>query len=211
MNILTLSTVFPNPTEVNFGLFVRARLQHMAESASIRVMAPVPLMNYRMRKTQFRPQIPLQREDGKLTVYHRRWVYPPMGGVFNAFFLFLQTLGIALRLNREAPVDIIDSHFAHPDGIAAALLALVLHLPFTVTLRGDETLHGSFRLRRAAMAWALRRAARVITVSEALMSKERSTSDKVVELDLNYNLQEVVSRMGVEKFADGRLPVRDHA
>jgi hypothetical protein len=61
------------------------------------------------------------------------------------------------------------------------------------------------------MAWALRRAARVITVSEALMSKERSTSDKVVELDLNYNLQEVVSRMGVEKFADGRLPVRDHA
>jgi glycosyltransferase involved in cell wall biosynthesis len=168
VNILTLSTVFPNPTEVNFGLFVRARLWHMAESASIRVMAPVPLMNYRMRKAQFRPQIPLQREDGKLTVYHRRWVYPPMGGVFNAFFLFLQTLGIALRLNREAPVDIIDSHFAHPDGIAAALLALVLHLPFTVTLRGNETLHGSFRLRRAAMAWALRRAARVITVSEAL-------------------------------------------
>ena len=33
------------------------------------------------------------------------------------------------------------------------------------------------------------------------MSAERTTSDKVVELDLNYNLQEVVTRLGISPFA----------
>ena len=168
MNILTISTVFPNPAHTNFGLFVRARLEHMGRLASIRVLAPVPLVDYRLRELHFRSRIPRCRNDGTLTVYHPRWLYPPAGGFLNAIFLFLRLLWPVLRLDRQWRVDVIDAHFAHPDGVASAMLAAILRRPFTVTLRGNETAHGVFRLRRWGMARALRRAARVITVSEAL-------------------------------------------
>src|SRR5690349_2562663 len=138
----------------------------MARLASIRVLAPVALFDYRLR--EFRRGVPQRRPDGNLAVYHSWWLYPPAGGVFNAACLFLGILWPAIRLDRESRIDLIDAHFGQPDGVATALLARVLRRPFTVTLRGNETLHGSFGLRRRAMAWALRRAARVITVSEAL-------------------------------------------
>jgi len=168
MKILTLSTVYPSPSKPSFGTFVRARLQHVGETASVRVLAPVPLLDYRLHETHFRPSGPGMCRDENLTVYQPRWLHIPGGGFLNGCLLFLQTLRIALRLDREARVDLIDSHFGHPDGIAAALLARTLRRPLTVTLRGNETLHGSLRFRRMAMAWALRRAAAVITVSEAL-------------------------------------------
>lgn len=168
MKILTLSTVFPSPSKPSFGTFIRARLQQVARTESVRVLAPVPLVDYRLHEIHFRAKAPAKRHDEKLTVYQPRWLYLPGGGFLNAWFLFLQTLRTALRLDREARIDLIDSHFCHPDGIAAALLAHFLQRPLTITLRGNETLHGSFRFRRLAMAWAMRRAAAVITVSEAL-------------------------------------------
>jgi glycosyltransferase involved in cell wall biosynthesis len=40
--------------------------------------------------------------------------------------------------------------------------------PFVITLRGSEVIHGRYPLRRLLMGWGLRRAARVIAVSERL-------------------------------------------
>src|SRR5579871_1552341 len=114
MNILSFSTVFPNPLNPQLGLFVRARVRHMASLASVRVLAPVPVVDYRMRKWS-QPTEPCRR-DGDLTVYHPKWFYPPFGGAGNALFLFLQTIPTALRLNREQRIDVIDAHFGHPEG-----------------------------------------------------------------------------------------------
>jgi glycosyltransferase involved in cell wall biosynthesis len=91
-----------------------------------------------------------------------------MGGVFNAVFLWLAVLIPVARAKRERPFDVIDAHFGHPEGIAAALLSLVFRRPFVVTLRGSEVEHARERLRRIGLRWALRRAARVIAVSENL-------------------------------------------
>ena len=65
-------------------------------------------------------------------------------------------------------IDILDAHFVHPDGVATALAAMVLRKPFVVTARGCELSHCQYRLRRFWMGWAIRRAARVITVSDNL-------------------------------------------
>ena len=43
-----------------------------------------------------------------------------------------------------------------------------LDVPFTVTLRGNETMHAEHPRRRKLMAWSLRKASRVIAVSERL-------------------------------------------
>jgi glycosyltransferase involved in cell wall biosynthesis len=66
------------------------------------------------------------------------------------------------------PFQVIDTHFGYPDGITGALLSMAFRVPFTVTLRGSEPKHSRNILGRYFMKWALRRAARVFTVSERL-------------------------------------------
>jgi len=166
--VLTLTTVYPTEIEPELGVFVRMRVQHMAASTELKVLSPAPIINYRRRLLNFRRRVPARRWDGAIEVISPRWFYPPGGGALNALFLFVQVLWPAVRLRRSFPFQVIDAHFAHPEGVAAALVAMLLRRPFTVTLRGSEHLHGHYWLRRKWMGWALRRAGRVIAVAEKL-------------------------------------------
>src|ERR1022692_495992 len=150
------------------GVFVQTRLRHMAGGAEIKVLAPVPIINYGRRHLELRRTAPGRHSDGLLEVISPRWFYPPAGGALNAVFLFLSTIWPVARLRRSFPFEIIDAHFTHPEGVAAALLALVFRCPFTITMRGNEQMHARQWLRRRWMGWALRRAGRVIAVSENL-------------------------------------------
>ena len=170
LKILSFSTVFPRPGEENLGVFVRARLAALAALAEVRVLAPVAVVEYGNPKRKFPDltTVPAQRRDGPLEVYHPRWFYPPLMGATNSFWLWLFSQRLAGRLLREFPFDVIDAHFGHPEAAASARLARRLGVPFTVTLRGNETMHGASPGRRRWMTWGLRQAARVITVSEPL-------------------------------------------
>jgi len=167
LRILSVSTVFPNPRETGLGLFVRARLERMAELADIVVVAPVARFDY-SQAPGGEGAIPRRRQEGRLKVMHPRWLYPPLAGAWNGVFLFLALAGLACRLRRRFRFEVIDAHFGHPEGVAGALLGALLSCPVVITLRGNETMHARYRLRRYWMAWALRRATRVIAVSERL-------------------------------------------
>ena len=170
LRVLSLSCVYPNALEPSAGLFVRARLQHLAELVDIRVIAPVPMLDYArgLSPTNGRRRIQSLPIDRSLEVLHPRWLYPPGGSFLNPVFLFLRLLRPVSRLRASFPFDLIDSHFAYPDGIAAALLSVAVGRPFMVTLRGSELLHGQSRSKRWLMGWALRRAALVVTMSAEL-------------------------------------------
>ena len=167
LKIATFTTVFPNSAEPSLGAFVRTRIHHMAALAEVRVIAPVAWITYSGGSPKLRGHVG-QAAGNLAPVEHPRWLYPPLAGALNPFLLFLQSLPAVLRLRRRFPFQVIDAHFSHPDGTAAALLAACLRVPFTVTLRGVEVEHGQHRLRRTSMRWSLRRAARVICVSERL-------------------------------------------
>jgi glycosyltransferase involved in cell wall biosynthesis len=170
MRILSLSLVYPNPSEPGLGLFVRSRLQAMAEQAELKVIAPIPVLDYSNPKGKLlRPRtFPESRWDGPIEVFHPRWVFPPNGTPLNVLCLFARLQGLVRRIRKDFPFDLIDAHFGYPEGAAAALLAGVFGVPFTITLRGNETMFAGFFARRAAMRQAFRRAARVIGVSDDL-------------------------------------------
>ena len=170
LRVLSLSTEFPNPSEPGKGLFVRSRLMAMAARAQLLVVAPVATLDYAnpQRNLLATRHIPRQRKDGLLRVLHPRWLYPPYGGWANALFLFARLLPTVARLQSRGSLDLIDAHFAHPEGIAAALLGRVLCLPVLVTMRGCELRYRRQRSKRFWMSWALRRADRVIAVSDGL-------------------------------------------
>jgi len=170
MKILSLTSVYPNLSEPGLGLFVRSRLQALAEYASIVTLAPVPILDYsNPRGNVLRPRtFPINRQDGPIDVFHPRWLFPPLGTPLNILCQFSRLLSLVARIRRTFPFDLIDAHFCYPEGCTAALLAAVFRVPFTVTLRGSETAFDAFRVRRAAMKFALRRAAAVIAVSDEL-------------------------------------------
>jgi len=170
LKILSLSTEYPNAVEPGKGLFVQARLRAIAERADLTVIAPVAALDYANPDGRLLASfaIPKTRSDGGARVFHPRWYYPPFGGWLNAFFLYLRLLWPIARLRSSGKVDLIDAHFAHPEGIAAALLGATFDIPFMITMRGCELRYPHQRLKRFWMGWAIRRAHRVITVSEGL-------------------------------------------
>ncbi len=103
-----------------------------------------------------------------MEVFYPRWIYPPQGGFLNSWFLAARLFPFIRNLRARYEFDIIDSHFGHPVGVAAGLVAAALKCPYTITLRGNETMHARAAGRRRWMSWAFRRAARIITVSESL-------------------------------------------
>ena len=170
MKILSLSLVYPNPAEPGLGLFVRSRLQAMAESTAVKVIAPIPVIDYSDPKGKLLQSrtFPLSRWDGPIEVFHPRWVFPPNGTPLNVLCLAGRLLPLLRRIRRDFAFDLIDAHFGYPEGATAALLAAAFGVPFAITLRGNETMFAGFRYRRAVMRWAFRRARRVIAVSEDL-------------------------------------------
>jgi teichuronic acid biosynthesis glycosyltransferase TuaC len=169
MRILSLSTVFPNPSEPGLGLFVRARLQQMAAGAELRVVAPVPVIDYGAGWRWIGSRkLPDKRFEGDLLVYHPPWLYAPGGPFFNALLMSVQLAGPVSRIRSEFPFELIDAHFGYPEGVAAAILARRLGVPYAITLRGNETMHAGYRGRRWLMKGALRHAGVVISVSESL-------------------------------------------
>lgn len=148
------------------GSFVRRRLLALAGMAELHVVAPFAPLAWG-RSPRLRPR-PAGGFDGGLEVTRPVWYYPPLLGGLNPPLLALQSLPALGRLRRRFPFDLIDAHFGHPDGAAAAVLAARFGVPFTLTLRGAEADHARHRARRLLLRWALRRATRVFAVSDNL-------------------------------------------
>ena len=82
--------------------------------------------------------------------------------------MYLCCLPLVKRLAAERHIDIIDSHFTYPDGLAATWLARRLGLKSTITLRGTEVPHSKIAGRTAKLLQAWRQADRVFAVSDSL-------------------------------------------
>lgn len=170
MRVLSLASAFPHALQNDLGIFIRARLKAMADLAEVKVIAPVAYLEYGnpARRSLGIGQVPAQRMDGHLEVLHPRWQYLPNAGPVTACLLAMQLLYCFARLRRRFRYEVIDAHFGFPEGIAAALLATVFDKPYVITLRGNETEHNEYFFRGFGIRWSIRKANRVIAVSERL-------------------------------------------
>lgn len=170
MRILVLSSVFPNASQPTLGVFVGARVERMARHAEVAVVAPVAWFPFnRLLRGRARSEVPALERQGALSVHHPRFLSVP--GILKCLDGLLYFLSIVLyvrRLRRSFEFDIIDAHFTYPDGMAACLLAKVFRCPVSVTLRGTLVPLSRYRLRRPQLAWTLRRADRILSVSDSL-------------------------------------------
>jgi len=170
MRVLVLSSVFPNPRQPNLGVFIRERVRRVARSSEVQVVAPVPWFPLdrvvRGRRWGGIPQV--ERRDG-LVVHHPRFVsVPRFGKSLDGILYAASLLGFVRRLRRSFPFEMIDAHFAYPDGMAGVLLGKALGCPVMITLRGSIVRLATYPLHRPQLRFTLRAADRIIAVSESL-------------------------------------------
>ena len=169
MRVLVLSSTFPNAQQPTRGAFVRERVSRLARRSEVVVVAPIPWFPLNRWIRRDRAGAPQVEQQGGLTVYHPRFFSLPRYGKFLDGLLYAASLIPHLaRLRRRFAFEVIDAHFAFPDGVAAVLLARVFRCPVVVTLRGSIVRLSGYRLHRPQLRWALSRAERVVAVADYL-------------------------------------------
>ena len=172
-HVVVFSSLFPSDVQPGAGLFVRERMFRVAQQLPLAVVAPTPWFPLqaviRLWRPGFRPGAPLfESQDGRDVWYPRFLCFPGILKRYDGLFMALGALFRLWRLKRAGRLDVIDAHFAYPDGYAAGLLGKWLDVPVTVTLRGSESRQmGDLRIR-PLLRRGLDRVSKVFTVSESL-------------------------------------------
>jgi teichuronic acid biosynthesis glycosyltransferase TuaC len=168
LHVVSVCRSLPNPDDPSGGVFVLNRLAAMAEEgARLDVIQPIPYL-------PLAKPLPVWGKDPErvqrgLRVTHAPMLYVP-GVLKSADGMWLaRSIHHAIaRLHRRDPIDVIDAHFAYPEGVGCELVARRLGIPFCVTIRGFENEYVHRAGVGPQMLGAMRRALGCISVSYSL-------------------------------------------
>lgn len=169
--LLVYCSLFPSNKRPNAGVFIRERMFRVGQHLPIVVVSPVPWFPMqgiiRYWKPDFRPQPDkFEVQQGVQVYFPRFFSIPGLFKSWDGFFMALGSLPTLIKLKRE--FNIIDAHFAYPDGYAAILLGKWFKVPVTITLRGTEVPLAKMQGRKIRMLKAINDATRVFSVADSL-------------------------------------------
>ncbi|MCK9991073.1 MAG: teichuronic acid biosynthesis glycosyltransferase TuaC [Rugosibacter sp.] len=177
LKILMLTRLFPSRAFPAFGTFCMERAKALAVHADVRVMVPTPYYpNWLPGKEDWKKWTRVERQgtvEGNIHVTYPRYASLPG----TATWLQGVTMARCARHDLEANYadwrpDVIDGHFAFPDGYAAVQLGRSIGVPVVVTCHGsDLRQYPEIPVAGAMTRWTLRHADRVISVSSDLMRR----------------------------------------
>lgn len=175
LRVLTLSTLFPDMTRPNFGVFVERQCRELAsrEGVDLTVIAPVGIAPWPLsRHAHYAPlaALPAQERWRDLTVYRPRFtVIPKLGGRLTIGAMTRTVWPLVRDLHAQKPFDVIDASFFYPDGPVARTLSRRLGIPYSVKARGADIHYwGRLPATRKFVAQAGQDAAGLLAVSEAM-------------------------------------------
>ncbi|MFV0625024.1 glycosyltransferase [Sphingomonas sp. ac-8] len=175
LRVLTLSTLFPDASRPNFGVFVERQTLGLAAhpDVDLRVVAPVGLPPFPL--SRLGPYAPLaalpRQETWKGVELHRpRFAnLPGTGGRWHAPLLARALTPLLARIRRSFAFDVIDAEFFFPDGPAAIALGQRFGVPVSIKARGADVHHWGRAPATAGQVLAAGRAADgLLAVSQAM-------------------------------------------
>ena len=174
LNVLTLSTLFPDASRPNFGPFVAQQTLGLAalDGVNVRIMAPVGLPPLARFHPHYRAlaAVPLLEDWHGCKVYRPRFLHlPGTRGRYDAAAIARAVLPSLQQLRRDFAFDVIDASFFFPDGPAAVALGQELGVPVSIKARGgDIHLWGAQSTTQRQIVNAGQRADGLLAVSAAL-------------------------------------------
>eukprot|EP01035_Chromulina_nebulosa_P025945 gene25945-33915_t len=175
LRVLTLSTLFPDATRPNFGVFVERQTLGLAAhpDVELRVVAPLGL-----------PPWPLRRAARYASLaalpHHEIWqgvetwrpsftTLPGTGGRFHVAALVRALKPLLADIRRTFAFDVIDAEFFFPDGPAAIALGARFGVPVSIKARGADIHHWGHAPATATQVRSAGQAAKgLLAVSEAM-------------------------------------------
>ena len=203
MKVLSFSTLWPNHRQPLHGLFVRERVKVLAKRCELKVTAPVPWflpIKCLGEKYYNYSQVQKYENHDGLEVFHPRYlVLPKIWKVVDGFLMYYSLHSVMKRNYQQFQFDLLDAHWAFPDGYAAGRIANELGIPYTVTVRGsDMTVFAREKFRGNLIRRTLHRAGQVICVA-------RSLQEEVLKLGIPRELTTVLEN-GVDPQKFHRIP-----
>jgi glycosyltransferase involved in cell wall biosynthesis len=164
---VSVCRVLPAPGNPSAGQFVARRLEGMAWHAKLRMVQPIPYF------PGIRPLPPWAREAAHPidagNVEHAPMLYLP--GVLKGLdgrWLSRSVSGAIRRMRAEGQIDVVDAHFAFPDGVGCVRVARRLGIPVFVTVRGVEVDQLQRHSLRRQIVTSLGAATGIVSVSHTL-------------------------------------------
>jgi teichuronic acid biosynthesis glycosyltransferase TuaC len=171
--VLVLSRNYPNSVLPLLGLWAEGIVRSCAKFCEMKVVSPVPycppLPGLPEAYARFR-RIEPRRQDGFAEVFHPRFLVPP-GHRFHSlesFMYYWSVVGLADRIRREFPFDLIHAHFVFPDGYVAAKLGQRYRVPVIITEQAAwHPWMENYPLVRRKALWAFEHCAFLVAISQA--------------------------------------------
>lgn len=172
-SLVVLSSLFPTRAQPLAGVFIKERMGRVARTLPLRVVSPQPWFPgqglLRILKPGYRPPRPAHEVLDGIEIDRPRFLaLPGLLRRLDGLMMALACLRRLRRLRQAGALEVLDAHFAFPDGRAATLLGRWLKVPVSVTLRGTEVRHAADPSLRPQVTAALLAAARVFAVSSSL-------------------------------------------
>lgn len=170
MHVVLFTNAFPNAAEPQRGAFTLQIARALDGMADLDIVAPLPFVPRWMAHRHDHAGVAAVEHLDGLAVHHPRYlVVPKIAGATHAATLALAALPVIRRIHRLHPIDIVNSHWIYPDGVAAVWIGRRLGIPVCLTALGcDINAYPKMRLRKPQIVWALCHARGLSAVSRNL-------------------------------------------
>ncbi|MGY2734978.1 glycosyltransferase [Sphingomonas sp. UYP23] len=147
LRVLTLSSLFPDASRPNFGVFVERQTLGLAADPGIalQLVAPIGLPPWPLSRHAHYAALAALPECERwkgLTTYRPRFTtLPGTAGRFHAAALTRRLIPLLTGVRRDFAFDVIDAEFFFPDGPAAVALGRHFDVPVSIKARGADIHH----------------------------------------------------------------------
>lgn len=177
MNVLIISHMYPSSFNNMSGIFVQKQVKELKKlGCNVTVISPVPWSGFPLNKLSSKwmkyYNIPKKDKIDGIDVYYPRYIEFPKNYFFDksGLRMFNGIHKLVYELNKKNKFDLIHCHVALPDGYCGMLLNQNLHIPFVVTIHGQDfqyTINKSQKLKNTIFN-VLDKANKTIVVSSKL-------------------------------------------
>ena len=178
LRLLLITNLFPNPVDLNRGIFVKQLVQELRLLCEVDVVCPLPWFpKFRpinaLARWQQLSRIPNKYEVDGITVHSPKYVMLPLvSEPVHSILMFWGLVRYVRKLHQEHSFDVINAQWLYPDGVVSNWLAKLLKVPVVLTALGcDVNLFLNQPTKRLQILPALRRANAITVVSKSLADR----------------------------------------
>jgi glycosyltransferase involved in cell wall biosynthesis len=160
MKILFLTPWYPDEINPNHGIFVRDQAVAISRHHEVRVISSkIDYSSFALSRLQRTDQVFRNLKESRIVIKRSL-------PVFNQLNYFLRTTLETYKISQTFKPDIIHGNIGYPGAFWSWMMSRLLRIPFVITEHTRITNHFRSFIHKKITLFGLRRAARIIAVSE---------------------------------------------